>query len=291
MLLVLIRSLREPVYRVTKLRKGVTHCWINIFFNYRPQKHTVATFVTYYAPAFVIMCILAEFAIPLGQVVLQRLHSRAVVGTRWFGLLDLVLPRVLKPVQDNPTRSDYMFLNNSGQQLVTVLTYLGLLLTFGAVFPPLALCLTLTIVSIIVFARLKVGRLLVQAREQGRAEQYARILEHECAGISSGSGGAALVTRAVRGICCFACGFYTLFLFDTLGDAQGLSGAYWMLIVCPSVLPFALGLWQLHTWRNWRRPSTAEGGSTMDKSEEGTELTAVTMTTTKSPMISSESVA
>jgi uncharacterized membrane protein len=30
-----------------------------------------------------------------------------------------------------------------------------------------------------------------------------------------------------------SCLFYSLFLFDTLGDAVGLDGAYWVLIVMP----------------------------------------------------------
>ena len=175
-----------------------------------------------------------------------------------------------------------MFLNNAGQQLVTVLTYLGLLLTFGAVFPPLVLCLAVTMLSITVFARLKVGRLLVQAREQGRAEEYGHILEQDCADISSISGGTALVTRAVRGICCFACGFYTLFLFDTLGDAQGLSGSYWVLIVCPTVLPILLGLRE-YVWNRWvLSVNSIVEQNTADTVQDGTELTPVT--TTKSPM-------
>jgi hypothetical protein len=32
-----------------------------------------------------------------------------------------------------------------------------------------------------------------------------------------------------------SCLFYTLFLFDTLGDAAGFRGAYWVFIVMPLV--------------------------------------------------------
>ena len=135
--------------------------------------------------------------------------------------------------------------------------------------------------SITVFARLKVGRLLVQAREQGRAEEYARILEQECAGISSSNSGTALVSRSVRGICCFACGFYTLFLFDTLGDAHGLSGAYWVLIVCPTVLPVVLGLRQW-LWNRCIFEADSTVRTTTNVDSQGTELT--TITSTKSPI-------
>jgi hypothetical protein len=36
-----------------------------------------------------------------------------------------------------------------------------------------------------------------------------------------------------------SCWFYTLFLFDTLGDAVGFQHAYWVLIVVP-VMPLGL---------------------------------------------------
>jgi len=32
-----------------------------------------------------------------------------------------------------------------------------------------------------------------------------------------------------------SCGFYTLFLFDILGDDVGFNGAYWLLIVIPCI--------------------------------------------------------
>jgi hypothetical protein len=46
-------------------------------------------------------------------------------------------------------------------------------------------------------------------------------------------GGTGLLRRSVGMVVSFSCLFYTLFLFDTLGDAEGLSGAYWVLIVVP----------------------------------------------------------
>ncbi len=36
-------------------------------------------------------------------------------------------------------------------------------------------------------------------------------------------------------IAAFACWFYTLFLFDTLGDAVGYRGALWVLCTVPLV--------------------------------------------------------
>ena len=41
------------------------------------------------------------------------------------------------------------------------------------------------------------------------------------------------IRRAVHSIICYCCVFYTLFLFDTLGDAEGFRAAAWVLVVFP----------------------------------------------------------
>ena len=42
-----------------------------------------------------------------------------------------------------------------------------------------------------------------------------------------------MVRDCVWMLLAFAAGFYTLFLFDTLGDSIGAKSAYWVLIVMP----------------------------------------------------------
>jgi hypothetical protein len=111
---------------------------------------------------------------------------------------------------------------------VSLITYLGILLTFGVVFPPLAVVMCATMLSVAWRTKLSLGRFLHFAREQG-APQLAEALDRDCKGAVS----LVLLRRSVFLIMCFACCFYALFLFDTLGDAVGLSGAYWVLIVVP----------------------------------------------------------
>jgi Leucine-rich repeat (LRR) protein len=226
-----------------------------------------SSFITYYSPAFVIMCMVAGFGIPLVQVLLLRLHGRAKVGSTWHAALDLVLPRILKPLPvavgssgvtgTSPlaARNLYAPFFDASQHVITLLTYLALLLTFGAVFPPLAVCFAVTVVCMAVFTRLKVGRFLANVRaddgHSGNAESSMRtasaahgsaqceaptitaghvvVLEQECEGVGSEK----VLGRCVAMVVAFSCVFYTLFLFDTLGDAVGVSGAYWVLIATP----------------------------------------------------------
>ena len=193
-----------------------------------------SSFITYYAPAYVIMCILAGVAIPVVQVALQLLHSRAAPGTRWFALLDLVMPRILKPLHTDSSRSMFVLYLDAQQHLTTLLNYLGLLLTFGAVFPPLAICFLATMVSIAAFARLRVGRFLHVSGEESAAG-CVQIINTACVG----AGNLVKLQHAVLTVLVFSCIFYTLFLFDTLGDSVGFFGAYWVLIVVP-LIPISL---------------------------------------------------
>jgi Leucine-rich repeat (LRR) protein len=255
-----------------------------------------SSFITYYSPAFVIMCVVAGFGIPLAQVLLQRLYERATVGSTWHAALDVVLPRILKPAQieagssdvagavPSPARNMYAPFFDASQHVITLLTYLALLLTFGAVFPPLAVCFAVTVVCMAVFTRLKVGRFLANVRaddgHSGNAGSSTRdtaavhgtahceaaaataghvaVLEQECEGVGSGK----VLGRCLAMVAAFSCVFYTLFLFDTLGDAQGLAGAYWVLIVTPP-LGILSGTLTLRTLASERHsPSSEEMGTT-----------------------------
>jgi hypothetical protein len=85
-----------------------------------------------------------------------------------------------------------------------------------------------TMLSVAWQTKLSIGKFLCFAREQS-APQLADAIDRDCKGAVS----AELVRRSVFLIMSFACCFYALFLFDTLGDAVGLRGAYWVLIVMP----------------------------------------------------------
>ena len=119
------------------------------------------------------------------------------------------------------------------------LQYLGVLLTFGAVLPPLAVALLLTLYSVLYTTKAKLGRFLASAVELQQT-QYVQTVEDEC----KSSGIDTIVRRAVWMLVTASCWFYTLFLFDTLGDAVGFGGAYWVLIVVP-LMPLVIYVFRL----------------------------------------------
>ena len=125
-------------------------------------------------------------------------------------------------------RNRFMPIFDANSFLITILTFLGVVLTFGAMFPPVAVAIALTIVSAIMGARFKVGS-FVEAALRGNHVEHLRIMGSECNGV----GRTASLETAVWMLISFSCCFYTLILFDTLGDAVGFQGAYWVLIVMP----------------------------------------------------------
>jgi hypothetical protein len=135
-----------------------------------------ASFVTYYAPAFLYLCLTATFLSPLAQGLMYVLHRRAATapGSLWYRLLDILLPPSLKPLpsQDSsnstdapanvvaPVHNPFQPHFDAAVLQVNLVTYLALILTFGAVFPPLSAALVLTIAAVLCSTRLKIGRLL-----------------------------------------------------------------------------------------------------------------------------------
>lgn len=187
-------------------------------------------FAEFYVPAFIYVCLFATFGIPLVEVSLVFLHARAVPGTCWFTFINTVTPRVLKPVTENATfpRNVLRPYFDATQFVITQLTYLALLLTFGAVFPPLAFSLGVTMISTIVLTRAKVGRFLHNALI-ARLSGYEIAIEDECAGI----GGIYMLRRSVWMILNLCAIFYGLFMFDTIGTTTGFKGSFWVLVVVP----------------------------------------------------------
>jgi len=64
---------------------------------------------------------------------------------------------------------------------------------------------------------------------EAKQPQYAELIRQESTGVVT----AGLLPRACCMLLVCSCLFMALFLFDTLGDAQGVNNAYWVLIVVP----------------------------------------------------------
>jgi hypothetical protein len=225
--------------RVITIGKGLP-----FFYSYQCSY----AYMDLYSPAFVYASLVASFGTPLLEQVLLYLRPRVPMDSALFWCIDCTLPRILKPVETDPDRiPDRSVLRpyfDTTQFLVAQLTSLTLILTMGVVLPPLALPVAVTMVVSGYIETLKVGRLLTNASEQAQ-HKYADIIEQECANVATPT----TMRRAFWMLLWFGCWFYTLFLFDTLGDAVGFYAAYWVLIVVPLLPLVALIVYYVYLYR------------------------------------------
>jgi Leucine-rich repeat (LRR) protein len=205
-----------------------------------------ASFVTYYAPAFMFMCILTGFVVPAFRYAVSVGAPYLKEGHFWHRMFYPRMAKVLYPVSsESPVAKRYF---SSRKLIVALLNNLGVLLTFGAVFPPLAAALFVASLTRVYFSRMETKRFLRRAAELGRKDLIDRI-DADCAFVGSET----MLIRSMWLLIVVSCWFYALFLFDTLGDAVGFSRAYWVLIVMLVLPVLAYTLFRLYSGTSFVR--------------------------------------
>jgi len=174
------------------------------------------------------------FLVPLLNVALLKLHERATPGSMWFRVLDYSSYMNMKPLDRNHTgkvqRDEFNPYFDANQLLVQLMTYLGIILTFGAVFPPLAVVMMVAIVSLIVTNKLVMGRFISNALEQN-VPQYLDAIELDSRGVGLLHLNKLRISAWM--VVSFAFAFYIVFFLDMLGNDVGFGGSFWVFIVLP----------------------------------------------------------
>jgi Leucine-rich repeat (LRR) protein len=184
-----------------------------------------SSFVTSYAPTFVIMCIISGFVLPAYHVVLLWLCRYLPRPSRLYSAVTLAIPRILReiPSPQDLAQARGGLLRRSvfdaNKFLVSQFAHLTLLLTFGVLFPPLAICCAVAMGSAVLTARLGVGRYMRVAAAANRQDCLDAV-ESACAGVAT----PRRLRTALYVVLAVSCMFYTLFLFDTLGYEVGFAG-------------------------------------------------------------------
>ena len=192
-----------------------------------------SSFITSYAPTFVFMSIATVFFSPMLRYGLRKFHVGLAVESRAHAVSSAIIPRILQSpslVAQVPhvggKRERPLF--RAVGILVGLLMQLGVLLTFGTIFPPVALAMALSIGATVFTARREL-QFFIQAALDLQLPHCLDAINTECAGV----GTREQMQLAVKILVCYCCAFYTLFLFDTLGDAQGFVAAAWVLFAVP----------------------------------------------------------
>lgn len=213
-----------------------------------------ASLITFYAPTFVYMGLFATFANPVLSVIKRAVYVRLPQKSKWKPMADVLVPRILRPSGASSVPFDKPYSPqrpywDANHLMVMLMSYLSVLLTFGLVFPPLALVMLVTICATVLLSRIEVGRFLSDAIAEN-IHKYSYIVDGECDGVGSVS----KLIQTARMLGFVMCGFYALFLFDALGDSQGAARAAWVLAVVP-LLPSVvlLGEWYVRSRQDKHR--------------------------------------
>jgi hypothetical protein len=235
-----------------------------------------SSLITYYAPAFVYLAIGAALVSPALSIVLMQWHKRATPGTLWYRTLDALQSDVLKPADPERQFSDLLF--NASLHFVNLFTYLGILLTFGVVFPPVAVAMCATMFSVNWQVKLSVGRFLHQAKKAQAFTLIAQV-EQDC----KGSVSLSKLRRNLLLTIIFGCSFLGLFLFDTLGDAEGLAAAVSIMVVMWMFPLIIYSLARLRTYLLKALPFTVDKHTAEESEWGGLNMEMVTRTTSALP--------
>ena len=143
------------------------------------------------------------------------------------------LPNIVKfgqlfnPTLDSEVKQ-LMNINEIYELLLSELIFIGSMITFGTIFPPLAVVLLMTISTKVYFHRVLLGRFISNVLPSNIHSRFDMLEDNlKVQPLLS------TIQKCGWFLLYTACCFYTLFLFDILGDSVGFYGAYWVLIVMP----------------------------------------------------------
>jgi hypothetical protein len=201
-----------------------------------------AQYVRAYAPSFMYLALQVTFLEPLIRYILVKAYDSAKNYPKspyWY-IVEMCIPTHLRPLDaSNVTHRFSSAYFDAMRYLNTILTYFCVLLTFGMVFPPLAVAMLGAMLSMVATNRVTMGRFFSNALELN-APQYLRFVEIENQLLALFLHKKQPLRFGISMILWTTCWFYTLFLFDILGDAEGTAKAAWMLLVMPVCVPLLL---------------------------------------------------
>lgn len=183
-----------------------------------------SSIITHYIPPFLIMCIINTFVIPVLQLLIQRIYLTSSHSSILFYFSNMIIPKIMKNIDSVDE------LVNGNQVIISIITYLGLILTFGAVFPLLSISLFISILSLVFFTKYNIKN-FINSIEEVNKEKVIEKIEKECNIV----GNLPILINSMWILIAFSSLFYTLFLFDILGSTIGFKKSYWIIIVVPLI--------------------------------------------------------
>jgi len=205
-----------------------------------------ADFITFYSPVFAYVCIISTIFIPLTQALWIRWGLPNILQ---FGNLFRI---------DNATQLKMLvYIDEVNESMICELVLITFIMTFGVVFPPLAIIFFINICANTYSIQVIIGRYISNA-VNNKSFESLDTLENNMK--------VQPLLSTIQKCGWFSIyvsfSFYTLFLFDTLADNVGFSKAYWVLFTIPCMPLCIHVLTEVFTrWIKWRNKSIQRNDS------------------------------
>jgi hypothetical protein len=193
--------------------------------------------VIYYIPVFVIT-FLAEILIPVINMCLklaydyhlEKLNFRDEASTTFtFRMIKFILSTNLQALKSEPSDGNKHLLINKLKISTKLSSYFAIILIFGGLFPPLVLIGSFSVVVMIYYEEMLIGRILFDSKKLGYV-WYQQQLEKECENLQE----FLFTTSSIIPVVIIASCFFAYVIFDTYADSQG-----W-LAALPATITLAL---------------------------------------------------
>jgi hypothetical protein len=186
-----------------------------------------------YIPVYIIKFILAGFIIPSYTIIIKCLYDRydsninsgnerqtevSSIRNGLFNVFDYLVNRKLRNyLNGNDPKDNYIFhiLFDKLKFTVDLSSYFVIIVCFGALFPPLMLIGSITIIILTYFEELMIRRILYESKKKdlGWCE---KTLEYVSYGVKE-----LFRTTIWKSTIVISCCFFAFILFDTWGDEEG----------------------------------------------------------------------
>lgn len=197
-------------------------CASSLIQNYTPVFILMYTYEGFLSPLLKIIFKLAtdrllqDYVSADGNQERKRSSLRRLLKKSSFQYRALMafVPENLKELTPSKPQNRRVILFDKNRLAVKLNSALVIMISFGALFPPLALIVCVTIITVTIYEEIVIGRLLFESERLGYA-WYKKQLERDCFGIALSLKYSLWYFIPVASI------LYSYIIFDTWGDQQG----------------------------------------------------------------------
>ncbi len=181
--------------------------------------------LTNYASVYVYMFLMVAFIKPLFLVVMERIYKQVPRDSLLHVAIDNTIYNLLKPAKKSELKNNQVLFKKE-RFILRLLSKLAVFLTFGVVFPPIAVVICVAFYSETFLQEIIMGRFLSGIEDEELRTQFAEKLNKDCEGSLQ-----MLVEPMIKLVVPFAAIFYAFFIFDIYGDQVG-----WRAALLPAAL-------------------------------------------------------